>query len=216
MTVWAIAVGCVALGYLVGGIPSGVVAGKVYGTDITKAGSGNTGATNVFRTLGWRAALPVALADVAKGAVPALVALLLSRDWVRWQSDLLIVATGVAAMVGHMYSPYFKLRGGKGMATAGGALLVLMPVGFALLLLAFVGMVIVTRVVSLTSLTMATLLPIIIWLLYPDRPVLLFFALVGVPLVFWRHRTNIRRLLRREEPRIEWRRSDASSEGRTS
>jgi glycerol-3-phosphate acyltransferase PlsY len=208
--VWRIVV-VVAAGYLLGGIPFGViVTRRMHGVEITSVGSGNTGATNVFRAVGWRAALIVALLDVAKGAAPALFAYLLAEPaWADAGRDLLIIAAGVAAMTGHMFSPYFRLRGGKGIATAAGAILVLMPKAFLLLLALFVAAILVIRIVSVASLLAAAVFPLAILWLYPERPVLFAFASVLVPLVAWSHRANIARLLRGEEPRITMGRTDA-------
>lgn len=202
--VWRV-VAAAGFGYLLAGVPFGViVARRLYHTDITKVGSGNTGATNIFRTLGWRAALSVALLDVAKGVVPALLARFVLADpaWNASGRDMLIIISGVAAMAGHMYSPYFRLRGGKGVATAAGAILVLMPKVFFVLFVIFVVLILTLRIVSLASMLTAVSLPLITWPLYPDRPVLFAFACVAVPLIFWSHRANIGRLLRHEEPRI--------------
>lgn len=196
----------VLLGYLVGGVPFGVIVAKrFYGEDITKLGSGNTGATNVFRSLGWKPALAVALADVGKGAVAALIArliVLVPPAWGPDASDLLIVAAGLAAMAGHMYSPYFGLRGGKGVATAAGAILVLMPAVWVPLLAIFVACVLLTRIVSVSSMITALAFPVSIIVFYPGRLVLFTFAVVAVPWIFFAHRSNIRRLLRGEEPRV--------------
>lgn len=202
--VWRVAV-AIGFGYLLAGVPFGViVARRFYHADITKVGSGNTGATNVFRTFGWKAALAVALLDVAKGVVPALLARFVLADpaWQASGRDLLIIVAGVAAMAGHMYSPYFKLRGGKGVATAAGAILVLMPKAFFVLLVIFVAMILLVKIVSAASLVTALSLPLVTWALYADRLVLLVFACAAVPLVFFSHRSNIGRLLRHEEPRI--------------
>jgi glycerol-3-phosphate acyltransferase PlsY len=202
--IWRTAL-AIAFAYLLAGIPFGVIAARAfYKTDITTVGSGNTGATNLFRTFGWRAALPVALLDVLKGSVPALVAglLIANQAWPMSGRDLFVIVAGLAAIAGHMYSPYFKLRGGKGVATAAGAILVLMPAAFGLCLVLFVGSIYLTRRVSLASLITAVALPIFTWLLYPSRPVLFVFACVAVPLIFWSHRANIGRLMRGEEPRI--------------
>lgn len=198
-------------GYLLGGIPFGaIVTRRMHRIDITTLGSGNTGATNVFRAVGWRAALVVAVLDVAKGAVPALVAYLIADPaWADAGRDLLIIAAGVAAMSGHMFSPYFRLRGGKGIATAAGAILVLIPMAFLVLLLIFVAVILIVRIVSLASLLAAAAFPLVILWLYPDRPVLFAFAVVVVPLVFWSHRTNIVRLVRGLEPRITMGRAGA-------
>lgn len=199
---WLVIVVSLAVAYLAGGVPFGVVVSRAYKVDITKEGSGNTGATNVFRSLGWWPALVVVLGDVTKGAAPAALAIWLSVGWQQWHSDLLVITVGVAAMAGHMYSPYFKLRGGKGVATGAGVILALMPWVFLTLLAVFIVLVAVTRLVSLASLTIALALPVMIWAYYPDRPVLLLFAAGAVPLVYWAHRTNIVRLVRREEPRV--------------
>jgi glycerol-3-phosphate acyltransferase PlsY len=195
----------VVFGYLLGGIPFGaLVARRFYGTDITTVGSGNTGATNLFRTFGWRAALPVAALDVLKGAVPALLAriLLANPAWPISGMDLFVIVAGLAAMAGHMYSPYLKLRGGKGVATAAGAILVLMPAVFPGLFVVFIVLILTVRRVSAASLLTALTLPLFTWWFYASRPVLFVFACVAVPWIFWAHRTNIRRLLRGDEPRI--------------
>ncbi len=201
---WRVAA-AVAFGYLLAGVPFGViVARRFYHLDITTVGSGNTGATNIFRTLGWKAALAVALLDVAKGVVPALVARFLLADaaWPTSGRDLLIIAAGVASMAGHMYSPYFRLRGGKGVATAAGAILVLMPKVFFALLVIFVLLIVIVRIVSAASIITALALPLVTWGLYADRLVLLAFACAAVPLVIFAHRSNIVRLMHHEEPRI--------------
>lgn len=200
---WRVVV-AVAFGYLLGGIPFGVIVARMmHGVDITTLGSGNTGSTNVFRSLGWRPALIVGLLDVAKGAVPALLAMWIADPaWGMAGHDLLVIAAGVAAMAGHMFSPYFRLRGGKGVATAAGAILVLMPKAFLVLAIIFFGGAFLIRIVSVASLLAAVAFPFAILLLYPDRPVLLAFAVAAVPLVTWAHRSNIRRLVRGEEPRV--------------
>jgi glycerol-3-phosphate acyltransferase PlsY len=197
----------VAFGYFLAGIPFGViVARKLYGVDITALGSGNTGATNVFRSLGWRPALVVAVLDVAKGAVPALAARFLLYDptWSMSARDLFVIAAGAAAMAGHIYSPYFRFRGGKGVATAAGGILVLMPEAFVGLVLIFVLLVLTVRIVSVASILSALAFPALIWVIYhgQDRPVLFAFAGVAIVLIIWSHRSNIGRLIRGEEPRI--------------
>jgi glycerol-3-phosphate acyltransferase PlsY len=189
----------------VGGIPFGVIIARyAYHADITKLGSGNTGSTNVYRSLGWKAALPVAVLDIAKGSVAAALAAFVFAlpAWGPNGSDLLVVMSGVAAMLGHMYSPYFKLRGGKGIATAAGAILVLMPKTFLVLFVVFAGVILIGRIVSIASMAAALVFPAAIAVLYPDRPVLLLFGAVAIVLVFWAHRANIRRLMHGEEPKI--------------
>jgi glycerol-3-phosphate acyltransferase PlsY len=204
----------IAFAYFMGGIPFGVIIARRMGVEITALGSGNTGATNVFRSLGWRPALAVAFLDVAKGAVPALAArfLLADASWSVNARDLLLIAVAGSAMAGHMFSPYFRFRGGKGVATAAGGILVLMPEAFAALLVVFVVLVLAIRIVSLASILTAFSFPVAIALLYHDRPVLFGLALVAIPLILWSHRANIGRLLRGEEPRITMGRSNSGTD----
>ncbi len=197
-----IVVGCLAGGYFVGGVPFGAMIAWGYGVDITTQGSGATGATNVLRTLGWRPALAVVVLDIAKGALPVAASLCLTLTWATWARDLLGLSVGVIAMLGHSYSPFLRMHGGKGIATGGGAVIVLMPWAAAVLLPAFAIYVAASRIVSLASIAIALLFPLEVWLIYPERPVLLVFACLAVPLVLWRHRSNMGRLLRGEEPRI--------------
>lgn len=194
----------VTAGYLLGGIPFGVIVARLlYRVDITTLGSGNTGATNVLRNLGWKPAIVVAVLDVAKGVGPAFLALaFVDPAWGANGRDMFVVLAGVAAIIGHMYSPYVRLRGGKGIATAGGALIVLMPAAFGVVTAVFVAVAALGRIVSVASIAAALSLPVAIVALYPGRPVLLVFALAVVPLILWAHRTNIGRLMRGEEPRI--------------
>jgi glycerol-3-phosphate acyltransferase PlsY len=209
MTVLRVA-GVIAVAYLLGGIPFGIVIGRrFFGVDVSDHGSGNTGATNVFRVLGWKAAVPSALLDIAKGALATLLAIWLAdpRWGVEWR-DWFAIAAGMSAVLGHMYSPYLRLRGGKGVATAGGVILVLQPLALALLLLSFVGLIAIVRVVSVASVVAAIEYPILMWLLYADRPAFVIFAVVAAASVVWAHRSNIRRIFRGEEPRIDRKLSD--------
>lgn len=194
----------IAFGYLVGGIPFGVIVARgIYKVDLTKTGSGATGGTNVLRTLGWKAAAPVMALDILKGTLAAAVALWLTvgSGWGQDARDLLVIAGGASAMLGHIYSPFNKLRGGKGVATGAGALVVLMPLVLLPCLVGFLVAVFLTRRNSVGSLTAAVILPVAGWLLYPGRGVLLGFSIGAVLLVFWAHRANIGRLMRGEEPR---------------
>lgn len=137
----------VLLAYASGSLPWGVVLGRVIkGIDIRDIGSGNTGATNALRALGWRIALSVAVLDVLKGMVPVLIARWL--DTPTWAIALM----AVAATVGHCWSPFMKFRGGKGMATGGGAAIGLLPWLLTMLPLMII-IVLITRYVSLASLT---------------------------------------------------------------
>jgi glycerol-3-phosphate acyltransferase PlsY len=196
--------GPVVLGYLLGGIPFGVIVTRVFfKADITALGSGNTGGTNVYRNFGWGPAIAVGLLDVAKAAIPTIVGFMLADPaWGPDARDWVAIAAGLAAAAGHSYSPYFRLRGGKAVSSAAGIVLVLMPWDAALLLPFFVLIVTIFRIVSVASMLCAVALPIVTWVLYPERMPLLIASFVASVFVIWRHRTNIARLRRGEEPRI--------------
>ena len=197
-------VGPIVAGYLIGGIPFGVIIARgIYHMDITKVGSGNTGGTNVFRNLGWKAGVAVGFLDVTKAIIPTLIAMRVADPgWGANARDWVAIGAGLAAVAGHSYSPYFRLRGGKGVATAGGVAIALMP-WVALAVFPLFGLaVLVTRIVSVASLTAATAYPFLAWVFYPNRPVLTLYATAAAALVWWRHRSNISRLIKGEEPRI--------------
>jgi acyl phosphate:glycerol-3-phosphate acyltransferase len=190
----------VALGYLVGSLPFGYwVPRVVAGVDIRTVGSGNTGATNVWRTLGFKLGLSVALLDIAKGAAAALVA--------RWLADdLTAVLAGLAAMVGH-WRPIFLgfAKGGKMVATTGGVGLAL--AFFATLSAGGVWIVVflLTRYASLASIVAAVSLPLFALLFGASTPVLVFTIAAAVAVAVL-HRGNIRRLRAGTENRFRLRR----------
>jgi glycerol-3-phosphate acyltransferase PlsY len=193
-----------ATGYLLGGVPFGVIVARVfYKVDITTLGSGNTGGTNVYRNLGWKAGLAVALLDIAKAAIPTALGLLIAdKAWGPGAADWLAIAGGVSAAVGHSYSPYIRLRGGKAVSSFGGIVIVLMPWAAAILLPFLALMIAVVRIVSVASMLTALALPLLAWAIYPGRTPLMVVSLIASVFVIWRHRTNIARLMRGEEPRI--------------
>lgn len=197
--------------YLLGSTPSSWLAGRAAGVDLGERGSGNLGGTNVFRVLGWRYAVPVIVADMAKGFVPVW----LFPAWDGAGLPQLALAYGVAAIGGHVWSIFLRFRGGKGVATSAGVLLALAPVATAAGALVWGGMVLLTRTVSIASLTAATGLPVLAWLL--DAP-LETVGLTGALALFvwWTHRDNVRRLARGEELRFgdRERSSRAASTGR--
>ncbi len=192
-----------AIAYLLGSLPFSLWAGRLLrGIDLRTVGSGNLGATNVLRALGWRAAVPVLALDIAKGAAAVLVAL-------RWKTplDASIVAliAGVAAIAGHMWTPFAGFRGGKGVATATGVFLSLAPLPTALSAAVFALLTAITRYVSLGSVVAACLLPFFVAFFLPRSPVklpLLLTCIVVVTSIVWKHRTNMRRLVQGTESRI--------------
>jgi glycerol-3-phosphate acyltransferase PlsY len=186
------------LSYLVGAIPTSYLAGRIFrGIDLRKHGSGNLGATNLYRTLGWRYAVPVGLFDIAKGAIPVV----LFAPQVS-SSERVAVACGIAAVIGHVYSVFVRFRGGKGVATAAGVMLGLAPYAILALLVLWALIVFGTGYVSLGSIVAAALLPLAVWILHPAaRGLLPVIGLVAAGIV-WLHRANIRRLLAGTENRF--------------
>ena len=191
----------VALSYLSGSIPFAAIAGRLRGVDLRKHGSGNLGATNVFRVLGWKIGIVVFLADALKGALPVLFLpprIVSPRDPLLWA-----IGCGIAAIAGHVRPVFLGLRkGGKGVATAAGVFFALAPLPMAITFAVFVGIVLVTGYVSLGSLVCAVLLPALLLLSVGVRSPLFLVSLVVAVFVFWTHRSNIGRLRRGEEHRF--------------
>jgi glycerol-3-phosphate acyltransferase PlsY len=190
-----------ALAYASGSLPFAWLTGKVAGVDLRTQGSGNLGATNVFRVLGWKIGLVVFLADALKGALPVL--LLPRRIDSALDPTLWAIACGVAAIAGHVRPLFLKFRkGGKGVATAAGVFFALAPVPMLVTFAVFVAVVLATGYVSLGSLLSAVVLPALLLLTQGGRSPLFIVSLVIATFVFWTHRTNIGRLRRGEEHRF--------------
>lgn len=204
--VWGIS--CVVLGYLAGSIPFGyLVARWVRGIDIRQHGSGNLGATNVGRVLGNKWGILVLVLDALKGALPvALLPRLLlppgTTGFLHWQT-----ATGLATIIGHMYPISLGLRGGKGVATALGVVCCLAPLSSAIAGGTFLLTFAIWRYVSLGAIVASLVFAMAqVWkhqgnLFSEARWSLGLFSLLVPALIVWRHRSNIGRLLRGEEPR---------------
>lgn len=191
------ALGIVA-SYFLGAIPTSyLVARGIAGIDLREHGSRNLGATNLYRCLGWRYALPVGLFDIAKGAVPVvLIAPFASR------TTAFAVACGITAVIGHVFSVFVRFRGGKGVATAAGVVLGLTPVALGIAFVVWAVLVWLTGYVSVGSIAGALVLPVAVFILRPaDRA--LAWVYLGIALfVVWAHRANIRRLLAGTENRF--------------
>ena len=188
------------LGYLFGSFPSGYLAGRIAkGIDIRSLGSGSTGATNVLRHIGKRAAITVFLLDVLKGVISILVAKsLLPND--SWQ-----VAMGLSTLIGHIWPVWLNWRGGKAVATGLGIFLGFSwQVGLATLGV-FILMITLFRIVSLASVTAALSLPLIMFLSFKSSSTslpYLIISLLAMVLVIWRHRDNLVRLFKGKEPKL--------------
>lgn len=184
--------------YLLGSIPtSWLVVRLVKGQDLRQLGSGNLGATNLFRQLGWRYAIPVGLFDMAKGAVPVVVFGRFAGG-----GDLTPLLLGATAVIGHVYSVFVGFKGGKGVATGAGVVLGLAPWAFLVALAVWAVTVRLTGYVSLGSILAAAVLPPAVWLLQPDRRSLAWLFGVLALLIIGLHHANIRRLLQGTEHRF--------------
>jgi len=194
------------LAYLLGATPTSYVAGRLgRGIDLRQHGSHNLGATNVYRVLGWRYAIPVGLIDVAKGVVP--VAIL--GPWSNGPAWF-TVALGIAAVLGHMFSPYVRFRGGKGVATAAGVFLGLAPLAVLVSLVIWGGTLWLSGYVSVASLVAAVLFPLWVRVTAPGEPYTLWAAIVLALLLVYAHRANIRRLRDGTENRFRTRKGVAA------
>ena len=188
--------------FLLGSIPTGYLVARAKGVDIRKHGSGNIGATNVFRTLGKPLGVFVFLIDALKGFAAVWLAAQFSDG-----SDWAGIVAAVAVIAGHNYTPWLGFKGGKGIATSAGVLLALMP--WAVLAIAVVWVLVfkISRYVSLASICAAAALPVAVGLLWfsgcKGNGPLLAFSLAISALAIWRHRTNIQRLRAGTESRFE-------------
>ncbi|WP_269617380.1 glycerol-3-phosphate 1-O-acyltransferase PlsY [Prochlorococcus marinus] len=188
------------LGYFFGSFPSGYLAGRLAkGIDIRSLGSGSTGATNVLRHIGKRAAIIVFLLDVFKGVLAILLAKYFQLND-SWQ-----VAIGLSTLIGHIWPVWLNWKGGKAVATGLGIFLgISWQVGLSTLGI-FIIMITLFRIVSLASVSAALALPLIMFLSFQNSNFSLPFLVVSIlamTLVIWRHRENIVRLIKGKEPRI--------------
>jgi glycerol-3-phosphate acyltransferase PlsY len=197
--------------YLVGGIPFSYLAGAWKGIDLREHGSGNLGASNTYRILGGKIALAVLVLDIAKGFLPVLLA----RTWdVPGQEPLHELAAAVGSVIGHLFSPYLRFSGGKGIATSAGAFMALAPWAFACALAVFAIVFALKKIVSLASLSAVVTLPIAVYYmarlgLQPASNDLFYASLVVMLVVLWKHRGNIKRLAAGTEPKLARRRDAA-------
>ncbi len=188
-----------ALSYLFGATPTSYWVGRAFqGIDLRQHGSGNLGATNALRVMGWRWAVPVMIVDVAKGFVPVRFFPGLVDASFGWT-----LAFGAAAIFGHMFSLWVGFRGGKGVATSAGVFLGLAPWAVLAAFVVWSAVAATTRYVSMASMSAAVALPALV-ALTPHRggPALLWFTVALALFVVWAHRSNVRRLVRGEESRI--------------
>lgn len=193
--VWAL----LALSYLIGATPTSYWVGRAaHGLDLREHGSGNLGATNALRVLGWKSAVPVVAVDIAKGWGPAALFPALAGVSFPWS-----FAFGLAAIVGHMFSFWVGFKGGKGMATGAGTFLALAPTAVGAGFVIWLGVTLATGYVSLASIIVsAALPPLIAFTPHEGGMTLVWLATVLAVFIIWKHRSNIGRLRRGEENRF--------------
>ncbi len=180
-----------------GSIPFALIIGQLHGVDIRRHGSGNVGATNAFRILGPIPGSLVFVLDMLKGSLPVYLAALS----LGFNAHLPIILVGTAAILGHMFPVYLNFKGGRGVATSAGVLLVMAPDLLIVTLLIFATSLILSRYVSVSSLTAVTLLTLLMFRL--KRPLIYsVLCLLVAILIYIRHIPNIRRLLAGQESRI--------------
>lgn len=180
--------------YLLGSIPSGLIIGKLFfNTDVRQYGSKNIGATNTYRVLGLKAAIPVFLGDAAKG---------MAGVWLFSPDQNLMLLGGILAMVGHNWSVFLGFKGGRGVATGLGVLIFLVPLTSAICFAVWAIIVALTKYVSLGSIVGAALVPILMFVF--DEPFwYIVFGFVAALFVILRHRENIMRLVKGTELKVE-------------
>lgn len=191
--------------YLFGSIPTAVWIGKYfYNIDVREYGSGNAGATNVFRVLGKKAGIPVLLIDVLKGFVAVSIANLSDYTVGSNQFINLQLVLGIASLVGHIFPIFASFRGGKGIATLLGIILAILPCAAFISIGIFITVLLISSYVSLGSMTAAVAFPIIVILGFKTTtPSLIIFSILIAIMVLITHQKNIERLLRREESKAK-------------
>jgi len=199
----------IAAAYFIGSIPFGFLAGKMRGIDIREHGSGNIGATNVLRTLGKPVGITVLVLDIAKGAVPVLLAQRFC------DSSMIPIIAAVAAILGHNYTCFLGFKGGKGIATSAGALAPLIPIPLLVGIIIWVLAFFASRYVSVASIAAAVSLPATLSVISATEkswdPVLFGFTLLLSILAVWRHRSNIQKLRAGTENRFQRKKSNAAA-----
>lgn len=191
--------------YLLGSIPTAVWVGKrFYNIDVREYGSGNAGATNVFRVLGKKAGIPVLLIDVIKGFLAVNIAYLSKYAVGSNQFINLQLVLGIASLVGHIFPVFASFRGGKGIATLLGIIIAVYPYAALISIVLFLIVFLLSGYVSLGSMTAAVAFPIIVIFVFKTHvPALIIFSILITIMVLITHQKNIERLLRREEPKTK-------------
>lgn len=195
----------IVLAYLLGSIPASVWIGKmIHGIDVREHGSGNAGTANTIRVLGWKTGIPVLIIDLAKGWTAAMLPHFfhIADPGSALLTNLQIVA-GVIAITGHIFPVFAGFRGGKGVATVFGVLLAIQPLLTICCLGVFLGVILLTGIVSVSSMSAGIAFPVLLFLFFDTPSVIfkVFSVLVAIALLIT-HRKNIGRLLKGEESKL--------------
>ncbi len=201
--------------YLLGSIPTGFLVAQARGIDIRGVGSGNIGATNVFRILGKPAGVFVLFADALKGWLAVVVAARLVFGWFEGEASFSAlenfqIVAAVCAILGHNYTCWLRFKGGKGIATSAGVLLALVPWALVIILSVFIVLFGLTRYVSLGSIAASATLPFASWITGESTTKILVTGALGA-LAIYKHRANIQRLLHGTESRVCFKKREAAS-----
>lgn len=206
----------VILSYLVGSLPSALVVSKsFFGFDIREKGSGNMGSTNAFRVLGWKWGVVVQLADIAKGVIPVILIAPLIGNGIQSEGIIseklsLQFIAGASAICGHIWTIFAGFRGGKGINTAGGMLLGMVPIDASIAIGVFLIVLFISGYVSLGSIAASITVPLSLFVRFnlmgmhiPYYDILIYFFIALSALLIFNHRTNVVRLMKGEENKFE-------------
>jgi len=201
--------------YLLGSIPTGFLVAKARGTDIRTIGSGNIGATNVFRYLGTKAGVSVLLVDALKGWLAVAVLAGLFANSFHGSADLdarerLEIIAGLSAILGHNYTRWLHFKGGKGIATSAGVLVGLVPGALLIILGVWIVVFALSRYVSLASITASFVLPFATWIT-GHTPTMIAITAAMTALAIFKHKSNISRLFNGTENRFAFKKTPATS-----
>ncbi|MCX6241161.1 MAG: glycerol-3-phosphate 1-O-acyltransferase PlsY [Bacteroidetes bacterium] len=197
----------ILLAYFIGSIPSAVWVGKaLYGIDIRQHGSGNAGATNVIRVLGYKAGIPVLLFDVFKGWLAVfMISFFPHEGMTQYQIIWVEIGAAVAAAMGHVFPVLAGFRGGKGVGTMAGVGIALYPLPLLIVLGIFIAILVITRYVSLSSCIAASAFPfIVVFISREHHPGLIILSVFVAVFVLFTHRSNIMRLLKGQENKFNF------------
>ncbi|WP_102707037.1 glycerol-3-phosphate 1-O-acyltransferase PlsY [Terribacillus saccharophilus] len=187
----------ILLAYVIGSIPSALIVGKVgYNIDVREHGSGNLGATNTFRILGKKAGTIVLIADILKGTIATILPVLFGFD-------LYLLVIGLGAVIGHVYPVFARFKGGKAVATSAGIILGVNALLFAIIIACFVIVLLVSKYVSLASMTAGVVGVVVSIFIAQDIVLTIVLGLLAI-FILYKHRQNIVRIIRREEPKASF------------